>query len=447
MTSSLLSIGSSGINAAQAALDVTAQNIANASTDGYVRRSVTLESLSSAGVSTTSSDLSQYGVRVAGVTRNVNSYQQSEVLRTGADASRADTLVTGLTNVSNAVDQSNVYSSITSFMSAAQSLSANPTSTSLRANMVESAKTMAQSFNTASASLSSTVTGLQTEASDGVAQVNTLAKSLANLNLQIAADIDPASNSASLMDQRDSILQKLSTYGDVTTTTGANNMISVQMGGASGPVLVNGGTANTLSTTTAADGTISYSLGGGTLTLSGGALAGDQQVLKTAVNAQYTLDSIAGTITNTVNTAQANGNDLNGTTGVSMFSGTTAGTLSVVSSFTGSEIAAAGPTATAGSQDTSNLTALTTSLTSGTTNISSSANSLIYSLSSQVQSATTTQTALDSIYSNAKSTLASNAGVDLNTEAANLVQYQQAYQASGKVIQIASTLFNQLLQI
>ena len=43
MASDLLSIGASGARAARAALDVTAQNIANASSDGYVRRSVRLE--------------------------------------------------------------------------------------------------------------------------------------------------------------------------------------------------------------------------------------------------------------------------------------------------------------------------------------------------------------------------------------------------------------------
>ena len=39
------------------------------------------------------------------------------------------------------------------------------------------------------------------------------------------------------------------------------------------------------------------------------------------------------------------------------------------------------------------------------------------------------------------------AGVNLDEEAANLLKYQQAYQASGKVMQIASTLFDTLLAI
>ena len=38
-------------------------------------------------------------------------------------------------------------------------------------------------------------------------------------------------------------------------------------------------------------------------------------------------------------------------------------------------------------------------------------------------------------------------GVNLDEEAANLLKYQQAYQAAGKVMQIASTLFDTLLSL
>jgi flagellar hook-associated protein 1 FlgK len=41
----------------------------------------------------------------------------------------------------------------------------------------------------------------------------------------------------------------------------------------------------------------------------------------------------------------------------------------------------------------------------------------------------------------------SNSGVNLDEEAANLLRYQQAYQASAKIIGIADKLFNQLLQL
>jgi len=47
----------------------------------------------------------------------------------------------------------------------------------------------------------------------------------------------------------------------------------------------------------------------------------------------------------------------------------------------------------------------------------------------------------------AKDAQQSLVGVNLDEEAANLIRYQQAYQAAGKVMQVASTLFNEILAI
>jgi flagellar hook-associated protein 1 FlgK len=52
-----------------------------------------------------------------------------------------------------------------------------------------------------------------------------------------------------------------------------------------------------------------------------------------------------------------------------------------------------------------------------------------------------------SILSDAVNAQSSVAGVNLDEEAAKLMQYQQQYQAAAKVISIASSLFNQILSI
>ncbi|MEY2942852.1 MAG: hypothetical protein RLY97_866, partial [Pseudomonadota bacterium] len=43
--------------------------------------------------------------------------------------------------------------------------------------------------------------------------------------------------------------------------------------------------------------------------------------------------------------------------------------------------------------------------------------------------------------------LEAQTGVNLDQEATNLLKYQQAFQASGKVMQVASTLFDTILNI
>jgi flagellar hook-associated protein 1 FlgK len=62
----------------------------------------------------------------------------------------------------------------------------------------------------------------------------------------------------------------------------------------------------------------------------------------------------------------------------------------------------------------------------------------------QIQSSSTAQTALVTQITTAQQSVS---GVNINEEAANLLQYQQLYQANSKVIQTASTLFQTLLGI
>ncbi|MBU6266138.1 MAG: flagellar hook-associated protein FlgK [Sphingomonadales bacterium] len=444
MASDLLQIASSGARAARAALDVTAQNIANAGTEGYVRRTMSVSEVAGNTSSSVIGDVSLFGAGPAQIKRNADMFRQAEMRRTSSDSARADTQVTGLENVSNAVEQSNVFPAITAFESSLQQLTSNPADPALRAGAVEAARTMAQSFNIARSSLDAVGSQLQSQATDDVRQVNDLAKSLASLNVKIGADTDPAMNQSVLLDQRDAILQKLAGYGDLTTTINADNSVKVQMGGASGPVLVQGGTAAPLALTTAANGTISLTLGTSPLTLGGGSLAGRAQALTTYASAVSRLDTLAGTLANTANTAQANGVALDGTTGQPMFSGTDARTLTATLT-SGSQLATAPAGAGANSRNPANLTAFQSALS--TAGISSGADSLLFDLSASVQGATTTRDALDAIASNAKTAMEASSGVNLDDEAANLLRFQQAFQASGKVIQISSTLFDTLLNI
>ena len=89
MASDLLSIGASGARAARGALEVTANNIANASTDGYVRRSVRIEEVSGGAIAGRGSDIAVSGSRVGEVRRNADAFRQAELRRTQADLQRA----------------------------------------------------------------------------------------------------------------------------------------------------------------------------------------------------------------------------------------------------------------------------------------------------------------------------------------------------------------------
>ena len=442
MASDLLSIATSGARAARLALDVTAQNIANASSDGYVRRTLRLEELASTGGIGRIGDLSLSGVRLAGVVRNADLFRQAEVRRTGADAARGQAEVAGLENVQTAVEQSNVYPSIVKFEASLQHLASDPVDPSLRAAVIESARTMTGTFNIAATSLDAAGSGLRFEATDGVSQVNTLAGELAQVNLRLARASDATSDQTALLDQRDSLLQQMSQYADVSTKFNSDHTVEVRLGGTAGPQLVAGGGATPLTMASAANGTISFSVGASAVSLTGGSLAGKAQALVKLGDVRSQLDTIASSVISAVNTAQASGVALDGSAGLSLLSGTNAASMGLVFE-DGRKIATAPAGAGANSRDPANLTALRNSLASA--NPAGAMDALIFDISGTVSGRTVTRDALNTIAGNARIALDAQAGVNLDQEAANLIRYQQAFQASGKAMQIASNIFDTLL--
>lgn len=444
MASDLLSIGKSGAQAARIALDVTAQNIANASSEGYVRRSVSLAELSSTGAFGQAGAVSLSGVRLQSVVRNADLFRQSEVRRTGADAARASAEVAGLENIESAIEQTGVYPAIVQFEASLQRLVGDPVDPSLRTAVLEDARTMASTFAMAAGALDTAGQGLRFEAGAGVDQVNVLAGELARVNLRLARAADSSSDQSTLLDQRDALLEKLSGQASITATINADRTVDVRLGDASGPALVAGGAAGTLAMTTAANGTIGFTLGGSAVSLTGGALAGKALALDKLADVRTRIDTLARTVIDTVNTAQASGAALDGSAGQPLFSGTGAASMAVVAT-SGSAIATAPAGAAAGSRNAGNLDTLRSALAAA--DPAGGMDALLFDVSSTVAGRTVTRDALATIADGSRVALQAQAGVSLDDEAVNLVRYQQAFQASGRVMQVASDIFDTLLGI
>ena len=102
-----------------------------------------------------------------------------------------------------------------------------------------------------------------------------------------------------------------------------------------------------------------------------------------------------------------------------------------------------------GSGDNRNLTVmaglLNQALIGGTTSINSAVNQMVTNIGIQTSQAQSGTTAQQSVLTDASNAQQSVSGVNLDEEAANLVQYQQAYQAAAQVINVSSTLFKSLL--
>lgn len=107
--------------------------------------------------------------------------------------------------------------------------------------------------------------------------------------------------------------------------------------------------------------------------------------------------------------------------------------------------------ATNGPSDNRNgllLAALSTQKTVGNTDSFSNAfGQLVNAVGNKSRELTVTGQAEAKVLEQATTAVQSESGVNLDEEAANLMRYQQAYQAAGKMMQIASQLFDTLLQL
>src|SRR5262249_13187476 len=99
----------------------------------------------------------------------------------------------------------------------------------------------------------------------------------------------------------------------------------------------------------------------------------------------------------------------------------------------------------ADSRNPANLTAMIAALDGS--GASAGYDQLMTDVSSAVAARGVTRDSLKTIADGASAALAGQAGVSLDDEAANLLRFQQAYQASGRIMQVAKDLFDTLIAI
>jgi flagellar hook-associated protein 1 FlgK len=222
--STSLNTAIAGLNATQVGIGIVSQNVSNAGTTGYVRRTVsTADSLSGQTVGTQSTQ----------VQRLLDKIVQQQLWQESSGAAYTSTRADMLSNIdklygapgsSTALDT--VYSGFTSSLQALQN---DPSSYSLRTAALDSAGQLANRLNT----LSDGVQALRGQAESGIAsgvtQVNNLLNALTNVNARVVGTPNDPSTAA-LKDQRDLILSELSQYIDIKTSEDSRGSISIITG-------------------------------------------------------------------------------------------------------------------------------------------------------------------------------------------------------------------------
>ncbi len=446
MPTSLISIGRSGAAAARASLELTAQNIANAANPDYVRRTNSQSELVGSATIDFQTSTALSGTRIGNVQRANSELIQRQARDSGSDLARADAELSGLRDAETALENSGLYESLVDFEASLTLLESDPTDSALRTGAVETARQLTQTFHFAQTALTNARTLAEGELSVGTGAANAAAEDLARINLALVNSREGTSGRASLLDARDAALGDLADEFGVSVTFdefgGAEVRLSTSPASA-GVLLVSGTTANTIDAAVQADGSTVFSVGADQFAPATGASAGRANALADIAIRQSDLDAAAAATVTRANTAQAAGSALDGSPGQPLFSGTNASDITLTLT-DGAGLALAPAGAPAGSRDTANLGNLIAAFGADDGPISSIDRTLL-SLSSRISGLDTTREGLAIINQSAEAQRLSQTGVDLDTEAANLIRLQQAFEANSRVIQVATNLFDTIL--
>jgi flagellar hook-associated protein 1 FlgK len=324
--SDVFGISVSALQAFQQAINVTSNNVANANTPGYDRETVNLTEAipQSDGGATIGA-----GVVVSGINRAFSQAATNQLNSSQSSLGQLNALQNYSTQIDNLFGTTigGLSTSLQGFYGAFSDVANNPTSSASRQALIGQAQSVASSFQNASGELNSLNTDVNSRITADVTQINSIATAISTLNKQIVTGTaqDGGQQPNELLDQRDQLVSNLSQLVGITTTTDQSGALNVFVG--NGQPLVLQGQVTALTTVgnqfnatqlevsdSATSAVISNNITSGDL---GGLLAARTQVINPALNQ---LGQVATALSQTVNSQQAQGMDLNGNLGAPIFS-------------------------------------------------------------------------------------------------------------------------------
>jgi flagellar hook-associated protein 1 FlgK len=325
---SLLSIGKSGLYAAQAALTTTGHNITNTNVAGYSRQVVVQETSIAMGGS---NGFLGTGTQIAQVKRYSDEFLNAQVRTAQAANSGLEAYQAQVSQIDNLLADATTGLSpaLQDFFSAVQNLTGDHAGAPSRGALLTSADTLAARFQGMNGRLDELRQGVNTQITSSVALVNTYASQIAKLNDQIGklAAGDNLNLPNDLLDKRDQLVMDLNKQVKATVMAGDNNSLTVSIG--NGQPLVVGASSFQLtamnSPTDQTRVTIGYVTGGKLSPLpesaiTGGELGGVLEFRTKSLDlAQNSLGRIALGLAQTFNDQHHLGLDANGNPGGDFF--------------------------------------------------------------------------------------------------------------------------------
>jgi flagellar hook-associated protein 1 FlgK len=428
MISSFLGLQTSlrGLLAQQQALDVAAHNVANANTVGYTRQEASLGAtnplhlVAGATQNGAGAFLGQ-GVDVTAYRRVRDSFLDLQVRAQTMALGDATTSAEALDRVQSALGEpstTGINALLGKFYTAWSDLANHPESDSSKQAVNSAAKTLADAFG-------SLATEIGKAATDATAEFNSItgatgpikaaATSLAQLNKAIDTALQAGQSPNDLLDRRDTILDDLSQYGQVSVTALGDGKIQVMLGNQS---VVN-------------DSTVDWQVPPPAAFAAGGGQLGALKTLSTTTIPGYLsqLNAVAKTIHDDVNNAY----------GAAFFGGSTALTLGTA--IPPASAITAGSGGAAGANDLATAVAALRDTSAATGQYAA----IIRQVGSDADNASRAQSVAQAAVDAAEDRRQNVSGVSLDEEMANMLRFQRGYQASARAMSTIDDMLDTLI--
>ena len=450
--SNLLNISKAAMLAHQSAINTTARNIANVNTLGYRRRRVDISQLTSnsgyMGFSRLNGVYGQEGVslirhqfvenQLRYEHQGLGRYQSDEMMLTQVEDIFSEPLDSGLANV------------MSEFWNSWSDLANDPTSQSAHSMVRDKGVLLANSFNRVHSELQDLQNQISMDVKDKTDQTNQMITQLADLNKQISSSL-----SDQLLDQRDQLLNELSTMINIDVAEQSNGTVSVA---ANGQVLVSGNYKNLLAAEVISeDGSnhvkFSTENGSGVLDVSGGELGSLLNMANKNIP-QYIskLDELARGLAERVNAVHSSGMNLDGVTGLSFFADDVSGAADMVvnSAILGDPSLIATGAASGTPGDGSIAQAISDIQNEEIVEGSTSGDfyhMLISRVGSQLQESSFLRSSQEMVVQSLENQRDSVSGVSLDEEMTMLLEFEKGYEASARLIATVDELMQTVINM
>lgn len=459
---SILNIAKNALFAQQSALQVTSNNIANVNTPGYARQETILTEQTPIQ---TEFGLVGNGVTVVSIMSHYDKYLESSLSKENTSFEEQKTYAQYFSRIESVLDENNTQltSNLTAFFNAWQDLSVDPTSTTARLGVATSGANLTSGIR----SMYSELKAMQNEVNEKIGQqvtdINDILNSIAQLNTEIIALDTTGIQNSSISNQRAQLVQQLSGMVDIQTFEDSEGGLTVMTCG--GKALVEKGSVFGFSAEkSATDGLYRILWKGSpsasvdiTDTIRGGTLKGLIDIRDNQLTGfMGEVNDLAESLITEVNSVHRTGYTANGATNINFFKDVTEECAMGFSLSEEVKADARNIAVTSSASDQSNndialaLAGLgNASLVIGgqeTTYVNYSA-SIASQIGNLSQNAKNLSEYHESLITMVRQQRDSISGVSIDEEMSNLIKYQYAYQAAARLINVAESLMDSLMEI